>query len=295
MKSVHPALQADLDAGSTTLCRCWRLVRGDGRRLGFTDHDADLTSDGTVFLAAAGLTASALESTLGMTVDGGAVAGALISDALTEDDLARGLWDNAAVTIFLVDWRHPERRATLFSGSIGEVSRGASAFSAELRSLSHRLNQPQGRLYGRLCDADFGDARCGMTIAAWTAAGTVTDVAGPKSFACSGLGTAPEGRFRGGRLAWTGGANAGLAMEVRTHGVDGGTARLALFADMPAAPAAGDTFTVSAGCNKTIAMCKQAFGNVVNFRGFPDMPGNDWLLSPPSRKDRKHRRRRRRD
>lgn len=294
MKSVDPALQADLDAGSSTLCRCWRLVRSDGRDLGFTDHDADLAFGGTTFRAAAGFTASALESTLGMNVDGGEVAGALVSDALTEDDLARGLWDNAAVTIVLADWLHPDRRVVLFAGSIGEVSRGASAFSAELRSLSHRLNQPQGRLYQRLCDADFGDARCGIDIAAWSVAGTVIGEAGLKGFTCAGLGGVPEGRFRGGRLAWKSGVNGGLVAEVRAHVRDGGATRLGLLADMPAVPAAGDTFTVSAGCNKTVAMCRQAFGNVANFRGFPDMPGNDWLLSPPSRKDRKQRRRRRR-
>ena len=40
----------------------------------------------------------------------------------------------------------------------------------------------------------------------------------------------------------------------------------------------GDGFTVTAGCDRTAATCAGRFGNIVNFRGFPHMPGNDLLL-----------------
>ena len=36
-------LFAHLATGDTTVCRCWAVHRRDGRRFGFTDHDADLT------------------------------------------------------------------------------------------------------------------------------------------------------------------------------------------------------------------------------------------------------------
>ncbi len=39
--------------------------------------------------------------------------------------------------------------------------------------------------------------------------------------------------------------------------------------------AAGDGGTAVAGCRKTLATCKSKFGNVVNFRGFPHIPGVD--------------------
>ena len=58
MKSLPPSLQSHLDTGATTLAWCWRVTRGDGAVLGFTDHDRDLTFDGTTFEAAAGLTAA---------------------------------------------------------------------------------------------------------------------------------------------------------------------------------------------------------------------------------------------
>jgi uncharacterized phage protein (TIGR02218 family) len=37
-------------------------------------------------------------------------------------------------------------------------------------------------------------------------------------------------------------------------------------------PAAGDTFTVSYGCDKTQATCGARFANAQNYRGFPFVP-----------------------
>ena len=87
MRALDPDLVADLDAGATTLCRCWRLVRADGLVQGFTDHDADLSFGGTDYRAATGFTASAIEASLGLNVDGVDVAGALADGSLTELEL----------------------------------------------------------------------------------------------------------------------------------------------------------------------------------------------------------------
>ena len=48
---------------------------------------------------------------------------------------------------------------------------------------------------------------------------------------------------------------------------------------MSDAVAPGDAVTLVAGCDKQFATCKSKFDNVVNFRGFPYMPGNDAALS----------------
>ena len=42
-------------------------------------------------------------------------------------------------------------------------------------------------------------------------------------------------------------------------------------------PAVGDTFIVTAGCDKRFETCKTRFSNASNFRGFPAMPGNKFL------------------
>jgi uncharacterized phage protein (TIGR02218 family) len=47
--------------------------------------------------------------------------------------------------------------------------------------------------------------------------------------------------------------------------------------------AAGDQFRITAGCDKQFATCRAKFANTANFRGFPYVPGNDFMLSVASR------------
>ena len=90
MRSIPSALQAKLDSGVTTLCRCWKLQRRDGLIMGFTDHDQDIVLDGLTFLAGTGLSATEATSRLGLAIDGAEISGALADESLTEADLAAG-------------------------------------------------------------------------------------------------------------------------------------------------------------------------------------------------------------
>ncbi len=287
MKILPPALQAHLDSGATTLCWCWRLTRTDGVQLGFTDHDRDLAFDGTVFEARSGFTASEIENAIGLNVDNLEAEGALRSDALNEDDLAAGLFDDAAVEIFRVNWQDVEQRVLMRSGSIGEISRGEYGFTAEIRGLAHYLQQPQGRLYQFGCDADLGDGRCQVDVAqaAFTASGLVLSVVEPTLVLVSGLDSFVTDWFSRGVISWTLGANQGLKMEVKRHAHVDGITRIELWQEMAYAIAPGDGFSITAGCDKQFLTCQQKFDNAVNFRGFPHIPGNDFLVSYPNRDD----------
>src|SRR5688500_11349549 len=97
MRSVLPALQAQLDSGATTLARCWIVTRRDGVVLGFTDHDCDLTIGSVVCRAATGFTASEATSRFDLAVDGAEISGAFSDDTLSEADLSAGRYDAAEV------------------------------------------------------------------------------------------------------------------------------------------------------------------------------------------------------
>jgi uncharacterized phage protein (TIGR02218 family) len=277
MRTIDPALAAHFAGGATTLAHCWRMTRRDGLVLGFTDHDRDLTFDGALFAAASGLDATEATAELGLAVAGGEVAGALTADGLTEAGLEAGLFDAATVETFWVNWADPSERILLAKATIGEVRREDGAFTAELRSAAHRLNQAEGRLYGKRCDADLGDGRCRVDLGrpdlSTTAAVTMTD--GRLSLTASAIAAAEAGRFTAGLLRFTSGANQGRAVEVKRHAAGGG---LDLWRPMAEAIAPGDLFTVSAGCDKRFATCRDRFANAENFRGFPHIPGNDRIL-----------------
>jgi uncharacterized phage protein (TIGR02218 family) len=287
MKSLPPTLQAHLDTGATTLCWCWRLTPRVGAALGFTDHDRDLFFDGTTFEAATGFTATELRASLGLSVDNLEITSALKSDRLSETALAAGDFDDAAVEIFRVNWQAPADRVLMRSGSLGEVRRTGTAFAAEVRGLAHYLQQPRGRLFQYGCDADLGDARCGIDLSSpvYRGVGLVTAAASPRQFTASGLAPYADGWFTRGLATFTFGVNAGRASEVKRHWITSAGVQLELWQPLGATPAPGDAFIVTAGCDKQLATCAAKFSNVVNHRGFPHMPGNDFLTSYPRADD----------
>lgn len=288
MRDLTTSMKDKLASGCTTFCRCWLLERTDAVKLGFTDHDRDLTFGGVTYEAFAGITASAISSTDSLNVDTQDITGALQSDHLNESDLAAGLYDNAALTLYLVDWTNTVDRDIIFAGSIGEVSRGVNAFKTEMRGLSHALNQQTGRIYQRACDADLGDARCtiNLTLSQFKGSGTITGINTNASFSASGLGAFADGWFARGKLTWTSGPNAGAAMEVKFHVNNGAQVSIELWESVAFDIAVGNTFNVTAGCDKSLSTCKARFNNVGNFRGFPHIPGNDAIISHPNTGDK---------
>jgi hypothetical protein len=233
MRDIPEALAEHLAQGATTLCRCWSLTRRDGVVLGFTDHDGPLSFDGIVFAAVTGIEAAESAAELGFAVGGGEVSGALLAAGLNEADLARGLYDDARVSVWLVNWSDVSQRILLETGFVGEMRRGDHGFTAEVRGLAKAFDEERGRLYMRSCSADLGDARCGVALSSIAATVASTD----------------------GRLGLTAPA-------------------LASYAD----GYLGDGFTVSPGCDKSFATCQAKFGNGPNFRGFPHMPGTDFII-----------------
>lgn len=284
MKTLPSALAAHLASGATTLCRCWKITRRDALVQGFTDHDRDLVFDGVTYRAATGLSASRVDSALGLSVDDMSVIGVLSDDSLDENALSQGLYDEASVTLMLVNWQDVSQRTILKSCIVGEVTRSEKNFTAELRGLSAKLDQPQGRRYMFGCDADLGDARCGVDLAssAFRATGAVASaIDTSRVFAASGLGAFAGEWFTRGKLTWTSGANDGFAVEIKRHSLAAGVHQIETWLPAPQAIAVGDAFIVTAGCDKQFATCQFKFANAPRFCGFPYMPGNDFAVSYP--------------
>lgn len=283
-KLIPPALQAHLDTKATTMCYCWRLTRTDGIVQGFTEHDENLTFDGTTFLASSGFTASQIQQSLGLAVDNLNVDGALSSASLNEDDLAAGKYDDAFVELFWVNWKDPSQRIVRSTGYTGETQRAGKAFSAELRGLSTRLSQLQTRTYNRNCDALLGDGKCKVNLSSPTfrGNGTISLLKSPRIFQASGIGAFENAWFSQGVLTWTSGPATGTKIDVKQHTrADSGVITIELWNAPAFEIALGWTFTITAGCQLTATMCKAKFNNLTNFRGFPYMPGADAVIRNP--------------
>jgi uncharacterized phage protein (TIGR02218 family) len=283
MKQLAAGLQAHLDTGATTLAMCWKIARTDGEVFGFTEHDKALTFDGVTYAAERAFNRTQISQTLGLSVDNHDVMGAIDNTVLTEDSVTEGRWDGAEVTVMLVNWQDTTMRQVLYRGQLGQTTRGDVAFRTEVRSLVDRLSQKTGRVFGFYCDADLGDARCGfdLTDPDFKATGTIGASPTARTMVLSGVAGFDAGWFSGGKITMTSGALDGLSREVKTHSLTGSVHSADLWEAFPAAPAPGDSFEVTAGCDKTWSTCRAKFANGDNFRGFPHMPGNDRVTDYP--------------
>ncbi|WP_182085605.1 DUF2163 domain-containing protein [Aureimonas sp. ME7] len=275
MRAISEAWSERLRRPATTLAHAWRLRRSDGFVLGFTDHDEDLAFAGTVFRAATGWTAGEAEQTLGLAAGSQGIEAALCDEALREEDIAAGLYDAAVVEIFRVDWQAPDDHLLMDVADLGEVTRTRNAFTAELRGIAARLERQTGRFYRRRCDAVFGDRRCGIDPGEWTRQGTLAALL-DGAILVEGLGEL-DAAFGLGRLAVADGSWRAVG-SVRPETGRADVVRIEL--PQPLLPAwdVGDPVRLVIGCDKAFATCRDRFGNGLNFRGFPHMPGTDAAL-----------------
>jgi hypothetical protein len=204
MRDIPFEMVARIESGAATLCHAWLLTRRDGVRMGFTDHDRDLEVDGVTCRAASGWTAGAMDSAPDR-VGTASVAGGLDDTAISVGDLEDGLYDAAAVDLWRVDWMRADLKVRLWRGRLAKVRWDGDAFTGELEGPLAALDRVFGRTFGRDCDAELGDGRCGVSLAEF--------------------GGSP--------------------------------------------------------CDRRWTTCVGTFGNGVNFRGFPDIPGDDFLAASP--------------
>jgi hypothetical protein len=166
MRDIPEELAARIESGAATLCHAWVLRRADGVVMGFTDHDRDLTLKGVLCRAGSGWTAGAGEGEAGLSAGGLSASGGLDDEAITEGDVATGLYDGARVALWRVDWTQPELAVRLWAGTLARIRRENGAFVADLDGPMAALERVVGRTYGRSCDAVLGDGRCGLSAAA---------------------------------------------------------------------------------------------------------------------------------
>lgn len=259
----------------TTIALCWRIERRDGIAIGLTDHDRDLMIDGLLHRAAPGMTPSAITRTDTLEADTMDVSGALSSAAITEDDLLAGRWDCARVSIFAVDWTGEAGRVDLGAGEIGAVEMRDHGFTAELRGVGAALDRPVVEETSPECRADLGDKRCRVPMAGRRRFARVVAVEGPVMTLDTEEPLA--GAFASGLLRWISGGNAGLSSAIAAS--DG--ARVTLRSAPHHAIVPGTLVELTEGCDKSIATCAARFGNALNFRGEPYLPGIDLLTRYP--------------
>ena len=265
---------------------CWKITRRDSVIYYFTDHDSELTFNENTYQPSGSFSASATESAEGLRVKNRELAGFFTTSTITAEDLHAGLYDEAKVNEYLVDWRYPWAGAIISNVYwIASVRYTDSQWYENLETVHRFLNNQVGRVYGRTCNYTFGDsATCKLEPNHFTTAPlnvysvTEPDYNTRTVFAArGGLPAKKDGWANFGFVRFTSGENANLEFEVLTNVYDTDDDAVVITLLEPAAfdIAVDDYFTVTAGCDRTIATCRDKFQNVVNYGGFPTVPGKD--------------------
>lgn len=250
-----------------------KIVRADGVTVGLTDHHSPVTVAGVTYAPSGGFAATAVKRDSGGEIDNLEIGGPLGAGSFQSADVIAGLYDNAEATLYYADYNDSSGTASVItSASLGRLDVAGLGYQAELRGIQQKLQRQVGRVFAPGCDAVLGDARCGKNLASFTFTASVSTVTNKKNFTATAL-TQAAGYFTGGLVTWTSGLNVGTKQEVKFFN----SGAVELFLSAPYVISGGDTFTIVAGCDKTSKTCKEKFANLVNFRGFPDVPTKEKL------------------
>lgn len=266
MKTLAAGLLSDYKQPTATLTTCWKVTRRDTKVFGYTSLDEDLTVQGVTYSATLGVAASAIASSNKFEIQNVEVQG-LLNDALmtlgaiTEADIVAGVWDGARITIFETNYVDPTRGTnTLQTGRIGQLTTGALTYSADLRGLMQQLQQNVGLTVLPGCFKDLFDVNCQVDPTGFTYSGTVSTTINDIRWIDSAL-SQPDHQCRFGKVTWLTGANATLAMEVKDQSAQGD---VILQSNMPYPIVDGDTYTITAGCNKLLKHSELVYGGTIS-------------------------------
>jgi uncharacterized phage protein (TIGR02218 family) len=279
---------------TTQWAQTWTITRTDGQVFAFTSLDRPLTFRGVVHTPCNSLTATATEQSTTIGASGNMELLGIISDAgISEQELYNGLFDFAAFEIWMVPWNNTSGQTPfrLMAGTTGGMSHGIDGFKFEVLTGSANLRQ-KGLLevFSPSCRYGFGstlDARCPVNLAAITVAGSATSTAVPAASNAStrrividSSRAEPNGHFDLGILTFTGGANAGAKSEIKRF--EAGV--FVLWSPLLYPIETGDTYTATPGCNKSPTDHMRFNADMVDYGGFPDVPGSDSINQYPDAK-----------
>ena len=264
---------------------------GGGEILLYTGHDTDLTCGGNKYRHIAIEHGDIEESrgtetaTMDLTINYNP------SDTITPNDertwfraLKDGVFDKAYVSLDRlyspIPWQYNMPNISIdyvlksrFFGRMDVQEVKLDHASIQVKSPTDMLSRELPRnLVKPSCLNHFGDFMCQYdpekfrkTVTAQTGSNQSKIVIGQ---------TFTQGDYNNGLICCTGGKNKGQFSTIRTYA----NGEVILFKPFVEEVQVGDTFDMLCGCDKTLRMCRDVYGNLEHFRGCPFLPCKNVLM-----------------
>lgn len=262
MKTLSGGMQTRVAARDASLRWAVQFTRRDAQVFRFAAGRRSITIGGNLYDAAPGFAVSSLTCTAGFEVDSAKLT-VLTNDDMVKADFLTGRWDGCRVDFNQYDWANAANGFIPWPFyRVADVQPIDGGFELELRDGRQLWRRDYTLSTGKTCRNRLGDARCGVNLATFTFAFTVTAVASRAQFTASALAQAAD-YFTEGYVVFSSGFYAGLKVMILEHDA-GGIIKLgeSLIEDV----VIGATGTITAGCLKRIEDCATKFSNILNMR-----------------------------
>lgn len=277
MKTATDKLRALLESDQFSMADLFTFRLIDGTVLRYTTADGDIVSGGCTFSCGLRINRSRAAWEIGldvdsMTLDAYPGRSDMVGDVTFLSAIREGVFDAADVEVeraFMARYGDVSAgTVTIFSGRMGEID--ASRIPVQLSVNCHLelldVKMPRN-VYQSGCANTLYDTACGLVKTDFSAAGAVVAGSTTRSVLLTGTGKGDH-YFDMGVIVFTSGVNNGASRTVKSWLFGAAS----LFPPLPVAPEPGSTAILYAGCDKLVATCRDRFGNLSRFRGFPYIP-----------------------
>jgi uncharacterized phage protein (TIGR02218 family) len=266
-KAIDAATNYQSDVRIVESAICWHIRLKNGEEIGFTSHDHDVQIDGFRYLAKSLLSYDALQENDNISKDINEIFGVIDHKIIKEDDILRGKFDDAKLSIYLVNYKNLEQpKHLLHQAQIGSVRSSHNKFYADTHSIANKLNANITQSFSPYCRAKLCDKNCKLDANLYTKTGHIQKIISKNSF-LDEKRVEENYYYNFGTMRFISGENKGESFEIKNF-------RDKTF-EVVLPPmfrlVVGDQYEAITGCDKTFSTCVNKFNNAINFRGEPSI------------------------
>ncbi len=154
----------------------------------------------------------------------------------------------------------------IFNGFVSQIAEDNGLLGVTISPLTSYLNQSIGELFSPICRECLGSKKCGVSLENYKTKGKIINIISDDCF--YGDHSVDNDKkvdyYQYGLVKFLSGSLKGICMQIKDE-KDG---KIFLLKNTKLLKI-NDEYEIYAGCDKTIATCKNKFNNVINFRGEP--------------------------
>lgn len=268
MKDFSPLAITDAVVGFPA--RVAVITRPDGTIDRIAESDEDIVVDGETFYVVPGLSISAVKHTANGEMPSCQITAVHVTSGIFKtNELDIGLYDGAAVQIYIVDRMDLSRKGLLFTGVIGQITysiENQAVMDVKGAGTSARILITQKR--SPMCRTDLYSRLCGVDPTAYDVATTVATIPTAFTFTVTGSLAQADGYFNQGVVVSSTGKKLVISNWVQS------TQTITTYLPCDRLFSVGDSLTLYPGCDKTLGATGCAkFNNQLNFQGEPHFLG----------------------